>query len=114
VQEQEHKGNVENGRSATRKPLMIFEELLNAIGDSLSDCACSEVMEDGENEGDEEEDSGYGKLSEDDEPGWVTGPIFKTIQHLKESFQHPQMRLDELSQPGWRDAADYIREKDMK
>jgi hypothetical protein len=31
-----------------------------------------------------------------------------------ESFQHKQMRFDEFTQTGWGDAANYIRERDMK
>jgi len=31
-----------------------------------------------------------------------------------ESFQHKPMRLDELTQPGWGDAANYCRERDMR
>ena len=87
---------------------------MKAIGDSLSDLASSENGEDGEDEDDDEEDTELGKLSEDDEPGWVMGTISKTVQHGMESFQQKQMRLDELTQLGWRDAADYLRERDMK
>jgi hypothetical protein len=42
------------------------------------------------------------------------GTISKTVQHRKESFRQKQLRLDELTQPGWGDAADYFRERDMK
>jgi len=31
-----------------------------------------------------------------------------------ESFRQKQMKLDELTQPGWEDAADYFREQDKK
>jgi hypothetical protein len=31
-----------------------------------------------------------------------------------ESFRHMQMKLDELTQPGWEDAPDYFREGDKK
>jgi len=31
-----------------------------------------------------------------------------------ESFRQTQMRLDELTQPGWVDTADYFRERDIK
>ena len=81
--------------------------LLNAIGDSLSDLASSDDEGDGENEHGEE-DTERGKLSEDDEPGWVMGKISKTVQHWMESFRPKQMRLDELMHPGWGDAADYF------
>ena len=114
MQEQEHMENVEKGRSTTTKPEITFEEMLNAIGDSLSDLASSDDEEDGEDEDDDEEDTGHGKLSEDDEPGWVMGTISKTVQHRMESLRQKQLRLDELTQPGWGDAADYFRERDMK
>jgi len=107
-------GNIEKARSTTTKPEIPFEEMLNAIGDSLSDLVSSEDEEDGEDEDDDEEDTGHRKLSEDDEPGWVIGTISKTEQHRMESFRPKQMNLDEMTQPGWGDAADYFRERDMK
>jgi len=88
--------------------------MLNAIRDSLSDLPSSEDEQDGEDEDDDEEDTGHSKLSEDDEPGWVMGTISKTVQHRMESFRQRQMRLAKLTQPGWGDAADYFRERDMK
>jgi hypothetical protein len=87
MQEQEHMENVEKGRSTTTKPEIMFEEMLNAIGDSLSDLASSEDEEDGEDEDDDEEDTGHSKLSEDDEPGGVMGTISKTVQYRMESFR---------------------------
>jgi len=114
MQEQEHRGNVEKGRSTTTKPEITFEEMLNSIGDSLSDLARSEDEEDREDKDDDEEDMGHGKLSEGDEPGWVIGTISKKVQHSMESFRQKQMRLDQLRQPGWGDAADYFCERDMK
>jgi len=88
--------------------------MLNAIGDSLSDLASSDDEQDGEDEEDDEEDTELSKLSDDDEPGWVMGTITKTVQHGMESFRQKQMRLDELTQPGWGDAANYFRERDMR
>jgi len=97
MQEQEHMGNVENGQSTTTKPKMTFEDMLNAVGDSLSDLASSEDDEDGEDEDVDEEDIGHGKLSEDDKPGWVMGTISKTVQHRIQRFRQKQMRLDRLT-----------------
>jgi len=88
--------------------------MLNAIRDSLSDLASSDDEHDGEDEEDDEEDTELGKLSDDDEPGWVMGTITKTVQHRMESFRQKQMRLDEFTQPGWGDAANYFRERDMR
>jgi len=96
----------------SRKPEKPFEEMFVAIGDSLCDLASSEVAEDGEDEDDEEIEQA--KLSEDDEPSWVMGTISKTVQQGMERFRQKQMKLDELTQPGWEDAADYFRERDEK
>jgi len=82
-----------------------------AIGDSLSDLASSNDGDDGE---DEDEETELGKLSEGDEPCWVMGKISKTVQQRMESFRQKQMKLDELTQPGWEDATDYFRERDRK
>jgi hypothetical protein len=83
--------------------------MMAAIGDSLSDLACSDHREDGE---DENEETEQGKLSEDDEPGWVMGTMTKTVQQRMESFRQKQLKLNELAQPRWEDAADYFREQD--
>jgi len=56
--------------------------MLNVIGDSLSDLASCEDEKVGEDDDDDEEDSGIGKLTEEDEPGWVMGTISKTVQHF--------------------------------
>jgi hypothetical protein len=109
MQEQEHMVNVEKGRSTTTKPEIAFEEMLNAIGDSLSDLASSEDEEDGEDEDVDEEDTGHGKLSDDDELGWVMGTISKTVQYSMGSVRQKQLRLNKLTQPGEGDAADYFR-----
>ena len=106
--------NVEKGRSTTTKPEITFEEMLNSIGDSLSDLPSSENEEDGEDHDDDEEDTGHGKLSDDDEPGWVIGTISKTVQPRMESFRQKQLRLDELMQPGWGYVFDCFHERDMK
>jgi hypothetical protein len=63
----------ESRGATTGKPKTTFEEMLNAIGDSLSDLASSDNEQDGEDEEDDEEDTELGKLSDDDEPRWVMG-----------------------------------------
>ena len=108
-QEQEEMRNAEKAGLTTTKPETTFEEMLNSIGDSLSDHASSDDGEDGEDEDDDEEDPELGKLSEDDEPGWVKGPISKTVQNRMERFQQKSMKLEELMQPGWGDMANYLR-----
>jgi len=112
-QAQEHMRNVEKARSTSTHSETTSGEMLNAIGGSLSDLASSEDEEDGEDKDADEEDSELGKLSEDNEPGCMMDTISKTVQHRMESFRPIQMRLEELTQPGWEDAADYRIERDM-
>jgi len=112
--EQEHMRNIEKAQSTTTKPETTFQEMLNGMGDSPSDLANSEDEEDAEAEDDDEEVTELGKLSEDDEPGWVMGTICKTVQRRKESFRQKQMRLDELTQLRSGDAADHFPERDME
>jgi len=114
VKEQEHMRTVEKAQSTTTKPDRTFENMLNSIIDSVSDLATSQDEENREDEDDDEEGSELGKLSEDDESSWMMGTISKMVQHGMESIKQKQMRLDELTQPGWRDAADYLRERHMK
>ena len=78
-QKQEDMSNVENAGLTTREPEKTLGEMLNAIGDSLSDLASSDNEDDAE---DEKEDVHIeqGKLREDDEPGWVMSTISKTVQ----------------------------------
>jgi len=111
-QEQDDMKHAEIAGLMYREPDIMFEEMLVSIGDSLSDLASSDDGEDGEDEDDEETEQG--KLSEDDEPGWVMGTITKTVQQRMESFRQKRMKLDELTQLGWEDAADYFRERDKK
>jgi len=57
-QEQDDMTHAEITRLTSREPKMTIEEMLVAIGDSLSDLACSEDGEDGEDEDDEETEQG--------------------------------------------------------
>ena len=107
-QEQDDMTHAELAGLTSRKPKTMFEEMLVAIGDSLSDLASSDYGEDGDDEDDEETEQG--KLSEDYKPGWVIGTITKTVQYHMERFRQKQMKFDELTQPGWEDAADHFRE----
>ena len=96
----------------SREPEQMLEEMLVAMGDSLSDLACSDDGEAGEDEDDEETEQG--KLSNDDEPGWVMGTITETVLQRMKSFRQKQMKLDELTQPEWEKAAYYSCERDKK
>jgi len=69
----------------SRDPDNKFQEMLVAIGDSLSDLATSDDGEDGEEEDDDE--TGQRNFSEDDDPGWVLGTITKTVQQRTERFR---------------------------
>jgi len=91
----------------------VLEPLLTVIIDSLSNLASSDDEEDGEDENDNE-DTEVGKLSEDDEPGWVMGTISNTVRHSMDSVCQKEVTLDELMQPGWVDRADYFHRRDKK
>jgi len=110
-QEQDDMTHAEITELTPTEPDKPFQDMIAAIGDSLSDLASSDNGEDGE---DEDEETQLGKLSEDDEPGWVMGTISKTVQQRMESFRQKQIKLDELTRPGWGHAADYFRERDER
>jgi hypothetical protein len=111
-QEQEDLKHADIVGLTNRKPEMKLEESMVAIRDSLSDLASSDNVEDGEDDDDEE--TVQGKLSKDDEPGWVMGTITKTVQQHVERYHQKQLKIDELTQLRWEDAADYIGERDKK
>ena len=111
-QEQDDMMHAEQAGLTSREPEKTVEEMLVAVGDSMSDLVSSDDREDGEDEDDEETEKG--NLSEDDEPSWVMGTITKTVQQRMERFWQKQMKLNKLTQPGWEDAADYFREQDTK
>jgi hypothetical protein len=67
-----------------------------------------------EDKDDDDDDAQQGKLSEDDESGWVMDTVTQLVQYRKERFRQNQMRLVQLTQRGWGDEANYIRESDMK
>ena len=89
--------NAEKAGLTTTKPETTFEEMLNAIRDSLSVLPSSDDEEDWDDQDDDEEDSAGGKLSEDDEPGWMMGTISKTVQYRMERCWQNQMSHDEVS-----------------
>ena len=99
-QEQEVMRNAEKVGLITKQPETTFEEMLNAIRDSLTNLATSDDGEDGEYQDDHSEDLELGKMSEHDKPGWVMGTITKTVLPRKDRFQQKPMELDELTQQG--------------
>jgi len=106
--------NAENAGLTTTKPETTCEGMLNAIGYSLSHLLSSDDEEDGKDKDNLEEDSLGGKLSDDDEPGWVIGTISEMVHYRMEHFWQTQMKLDESMQPASGDAADYFSERDKK
>jgi len=106
--------NAEQSRSTTRKPETTFEEVLNAIRDSLTNLPSSDNEQDGKDEDDDGEETELGKFSEDDEPGWVMCTTSQTVPHCKESFRQTQMRIDKLIQLGWGDVAGNFLKRAMK
>jgi len=113
-QEQDDMRTANKAGLTTTMPETTFEEMLNAIRDSVSDLASSDNEEVVEDEDEDEEDPAGVKLSEDDKPGWVMGTISTMVQYHMARFLRKQMKLDKSTQPGWGDAADYIRETDKK
>jgi hypothetical protein len=102
--------SAESGGLTSRERGKTIEQMLDAFGASLSDFARSDDLEDVE----DNEDTELGNLGEDDEPGWVMGTISKTVQQRTESVRQQRMKLHQLTQPGWGDAADYFSERDKK
>jgi len=76
-QEQEDTMKAEHVGMTSKEPKKMFQEIMVATRDSVSDLASSDNKEDEEDEDDEE--TAQGKLSEDDEPGWVIGTIYKMV-----------------------------------
>jgi len=109
-QEQDDTEAAENAGLTTREPEKTFYEMMVAIGDSLSDIASSDNGEDGEDKDNQETEQG--QLSEDDEPSWAMGTITRTVQQRIEMIRKKLMKLDELTQPGRENAADYFHERD--
>jgi len=104
----------ENVGVTTGKPETMFEAMMNAIRDSLSDLGSSNDEQDGKDKEDDKEDTEHGKLSNADEPGWLMGSISKTVQNGMVRFWQKQIRLEQLTQPGCGDAAGYFHKWDMK
>jgi hypothetical protein len=82
-----------------REPEQTIEEMLVAFQHSLNDLSSPRDGEHGEDECDE--DTEQGKLSEDDEPGWVVGTITQTVQQHLKRFSQKQMKIGKWTQPAW-------------
>jgi len=104
--------NAENMGLTNRESEKTFQDKMVAVGDRPSHLASSNDGEDGEDE--DEDETWQGMLSEDDDQGRVMGTITKMIQQRMERFRPKQMKFDELTQPRWENAADYLWGRDMK
>jgi Uri superfamily endonuclease len=113
MQELNDMTTAENVGATNEKPETTVQEMLNHVGDNLSDLGSSDGEQDGEDKEDDEEDTELGKLGDDDEPGWVRGTLSKTVQLRRDCFWQTKMRLVELPHPGWGDVSNHIRERDM-
>jgi hypothetical protein len=87
--------------------------MLKTIRDSLSSHGASDDKQDGVREGDRDEDTELGKLS-DDEPGYVIGTTAETVQLGMDSFRPKGMRPGEWTHPELGDTANYFREINTK
>jgi len=85
-QEQEDVKNVEQVGFKNSEPNKTFEEMIVAIGDSVSDLASSENGDDEEDKDDVENQQGV--VSKDDDPGWAMGTITRMIKQYMERFRH--------------------------
>jgi hypothetical protein len=75
----------ENAGLMYRKPEKTIQEMMVAIGDSLSHLESSDDGQDGDDEDDDERV--LGKWSNDDAPGRVMGTITGMVQWRLELFQ---------------------------
>ena len=106
TQEQEDMTSGQRGGLTFMEPGQPFENMLDAIRGSLSDHACSDDQEHGEQNGVTQQS----KRSKVDEPGWVMGTIPKMVQQSMEGFRKKQMKVDEVAQLEWGDTAVYFLE----
>jgi len=83
-----------------------------AIWASLSYLASSNNLEDQEDE--DGGDAVLSKLSKEDKPSWVEDTISKTVPQRMGRFRQKEMYVDELTQPGYGDAAQYFGETAAK
>jgi len=89
--------NADNAGLTTGEDEKNLEEMMIAVGDSLSDLATSDDEEDGDD--DDEKDKELRRLSNDDEPGCVVATISTMIEQYMEESQRKRMMLDELTVP---------------
>jgi len=104
--------HAEIAKLTNREYETTFNWMIVTIQVSVSDLAS---VDDGENgEDDDNEETEQGKLRTHDEHGWVMGIMTKTVQQRMERLWQKWIKLDELTQPRWEDAADCFRARDQK
>ena len=101
MQEQEAMRHAEKAGLTTTKLENKSDEIVNAMGESLSNLTNSDDEEDGGIEDDDGNTTELEKLREVDAAGWVMSTISKIVQQHMEIFQLMQRRLDELMHLGW-------------
>jgi len=97
-QELEDLRNAEKARMTNQKPIKPFEQMLNTIGDSVSNLACSDNEQDPKQKQGDQEDPEQWKLHEYDEPGWLMDTISRSVHQYMESNWPLQIKLDKLTQ----------------
>jgi hypothetical protein len=105
------------GGLASLKRKKIFDEMLKAIGESIDDVVASDDDDDDDDDDDEEgeeEEDDDALSDEEDEPGAAIGTLPKAIEARLQGFRMKRLKLDELTRPGWPDAAEYFRKRDEK
>lgn len=76
----------------------------------MSNITSSDDEENVEHDNDKNEE--LGKMSRDDESGWVMDTSYIMVQQCMERFQQQQMKLNTLPQPGEESAANYFSKTD--
>jgi len=78
----------------TRKLNKTFEEWLNAIRDSISNCASSDNEDNGEDKDDDKGDIELGKLTDGDPPGCVMDKVSNRVQQHMECIRQKPKSLE--------------------
>jgi hypothetical protein len=73
-------------RAAAGTTEMTFEEMLEAIGESVDAVSTSDEADDDEDDEQDGDDNNDAKLSDDDQPEWVVGTIDKSIEERLNTF----------------------------
>jgi hypothetical protein len=97
-QEQEDMRYAELAELTTRKTKKKFQDVLNAIGDSLTNRTSSDNAKNPEDVEDNDTHTVLGNLSDDGKPGWVMGRITGPVLQCMVNVLQIQIKLIELLQ----------------